>query len=362
MISDLPMRFQVSQRNELFDEFGNRLSEFQFGYDFTEVDALFRAFSCVGDMIESVFDPVTAARGMAALRLVLNTRPSDDIKWERLNNDVSLNWKEEWDDLGGFEDSSYPALMDGAHDMHAFAFYGILPTWDIDGADKSSLPFTDVPAYVKSTVGRLEGFARLLPTPLDLFGIEELARTCTAATGRLKIDLGEPLTVHELAAATRVTPKRLQNAIYAKSADAPIVNKNDGLISVASAQRWLEAREYRPSIWKEFIAAKAWDRDNVPETTVEAEPETADFVFVPEARDGSLFTPAACKRGGKRDEPYYTIGEKGAERDFADYDEALSELSRMTIPRWRRPNEQGNFGIVTAERWRRLSRSELNTL
>jgi hypothetical protein len=352
----------VNQRAELIEEFGNRLAEFHWSYDWTEVDALLRAFSCVGDLIEAVFDPVTAARGMTALKLVLNTHPSDQIKWDRLSSDVSLDWKEEWGDLGGFDDSSYPALMDGAHDMHAFAIYGIMTAWNIDDADKSSLPFTDVPAYVKSTVARLEGFARLLPAPLELYGIEELAKTCLAASGRLKIDLEEPLTVHELAAVTGVTPKRLQNAMYAKSADAPIANKNDGLISVASAQRWLEAREYKPSIWKEFIAAKAWEHGELPETVAEVEAETDDFVFVPEARDGSLFTPTACKRGGKRDEPHYTIGAKGSEQDFDSYDEALAELSRMTVPRWRRPNEQGNFGIVTAERWRRLSRAELKSL
>jgi len=354
----------VSKSPDLNEEFGNRLAEFHWAYDWTEVDAILRAFSCVGELIATAFDPVTAARGMAALRLVLDTQPTDDINWSRLTNEGLEDWKDVWGDLSGYDHSSYPALMDGAHDMHAFAFYGIMPAWNLENADTSGQPFTDVPSYVRNTVRQLETFARLLPAPLDLYGIEELAKTCTAATGRLKIDLDEPLTVHELAAVTGVTPKRLQNAMYAKSADAPIANKSDGLIPVASAQRWLEAREYRPSIWKEFIAAKAWEQGEGTQVSVhaQAETETDDFVFVPEARDGSLFTPTACRRGGERGEPHYTIGAKGSEQDFDSYDTALAELSRMTIPRWRRPNEQGNFGIVTAERWRRLTWAELNSL
>lgn len=348
--------------SELICEFENRLSEFQDGYEWDEVDGILRAFIVVGELLNTAFDPVTAARGMGALRLVLATRASDVIDWTTLTNEGFEAWKEGWDDLDGFNDSSYSDLMEGAHNIHAFAFYGILPQWNLEETDRTSLPFVDVPAYVKDVVGRLETFAHLLPGPLSLSGIEEIARTCLAAVGRLKIDLNEPLSVHELAAVTRVTPKRLQNAMYAKSADAPIANKSDGLIPVAAAQRWLDAREYRPSIWKECIAAQAWEGDASFEAPPELEDADEDFVFVPEARDGSLFAPVSCRRGGEKGVSRYTIGAKGAERDFEDFDEALAQLSRMRTPRWRRPNDKGNFGIVSAERWRRLNRAELQAL
>jgi hypothetical protein len=68
-------------------------------------------------------------------------------------------------------------------------------------------------------------------------------------------------------------------------------------------------------------------------------------VVVPIARDGSKFTPTLKRKTG------FWIGEKGAERTVETFEEALSEFRRMQVPRWRRPNEAGNWGIVAGVGW-----------
>jgi hypothetical protein len=77
-------------------------------------------------------------------------------------------------------------------------------------------------------------------------------------------------------------------------------------------------------------------------------------VFVPVARDDSPLHPELRRGGG------FTIGEKGSEKQFSDFNEALEELQRMPVPYWRRPNESGNWGIVDGIRWERLDKSDLD--
>lgn len=66
---------------------------------------------------------------------------------------------------------------------------------------------------------------------------------------------------------------------------------------------------------------------------------------MPYAADGSCFTPS-LKRAGK-----YTVGEKEDEMVIEDYESALEYLRQMGNAKWRRPNQNGNWGIVTAVRW-----------
>ncbi len=348
----------MADRTSIVSDFNSRLAEFQDGYEWCESDGLLRSFTIVGELLDIVFDPVTAARGMQAMRVVTSAGPTKPIDWSKLAEEAPTDWAAMWSDLDAYNDSSWSSLMDAAHNLNAFAYFGILPTWALSYADRSSVQFDDVPAYVRDVVNQLNRFVQLLPKSLDLYGVDNIERTCLAATGRLKIDFNEPLTVHELAAATSVSTKRLQNAMYAKSADAPLAGK-DGLIPVAAAQRWLEAREYKASIWREFIACKGWEEDGEGSILAPAENEIGDFLFVPEARDGTVFSPIACKRGGANGQPRYTVGAKDAEVNYDKFEDALAALSQMATPRWRRPNENGHFGIISAERWRRLTREEL---
>lgn len=72
--------------------------------------------------------------------------------------------------------------------------------------------------------------------------------------------------------------------------------------------------------------------------------------LAPVARDGTWFGPHLRRNGA------YTIGAKGSEQRVVDYESALNRLRQMTSARWRRPNANGNWGIVTAVDWQPIDR------
>ena len=67
---------------------------------------------------------------------------------------------------------------------------------------------------------------------------------------------------------------------------------------------------------------------------------------IPYAKDGTGFTPELAKNG------FFTVGEKGAEQKIGSYEEALHYLRKMDKAKWRRPNNNGNWGIVSAVSWK----------
>ena len=75
-------------------------------------------------------------------------------------------------------------------------------------------------------------------------------------------------------------------------------------------------------------------------------------VSVPVASDGTFFSPEYKRKSG------YQIGPKHAERWCSTYWEALEALTR-DICHWRRPNENGKYGIVVARRWIQIPRTDL---
>lgn len=68
-------------------------------------------------------------------------------------------------------------------------------------------------------------------------------------------------------------------------------------------------------------------------------------ILVPVANDGTWFGPHLLRAG------QFTVGEKGDEQRLDSFEEALQALGRMAVPRWRRPNPNGNWGIVSSNRW-----------
>lgn len=72
-----------------------------------------------------------------------------------------------------------------------------------------------------------------------------------------------------------------------------------------------------------------------------------EAVEVPYASDGTCFNPGlASPRDGT-----FRVGEKSAELRFGSFDEALAYLKTMPVAKWRRPNDAGNWGLVSAVRW-----------
>ncbi len=75
-----------------------------------------------------------------------------------------------------------------------------------------------------------------------------------------------------------------------------------------------------------------------------------DIVFVPVAEDGICFHPRLVRVGK------FMVGAKGEEVQHSSFDDALAALQKMATPRWRRPNEAGNWGIVSGRDWKRIER------
>lgn len=116
-------------------------------------------------------------------------------------------------------------------------------------------------------------------------------------------------------------------------------------VTAVSAAAWLRGRKaFFASIWQQ-------PDEITPEVS---SPDFSDkVVFVPVAADGSIFHPGLA-RGGK-----FMIGAKGEEIQFMTFGEALAALQKMAAPRWRRPNDAGNWGIVSGRDWKRVERRHL---
>ena len=74
-------------------------------------------------------------------------------------------------------------------------------------------------------------------------------------------------------------------------------------------------------------------------------------IMVPFSKDGSYFHPGLRTQ----DRNYYQVGDKDDAKRFETFEEALKYLNEMKVakktPKWRRPNENGNWGLVSAVKW-----------
>lgn len=363
----------------LRDTFEQRLSEFQPEYTFTEQDDVVRSFAVIGEILDLVFPGREAALTMTALKRIVDQAWKPEWSWAALDSQpVDEDWRQTWSEIDGWNDTSTPQFLDELHDLNAFANFGILPIWDFaDHADleterganiaarlKSAI---DVPAYIEGICAKIDRLEALLPRQNGSGNpsIGDTLSTRDQARARLALDQGQPISLHALALLSGVTPKRIQNAIYAKTDEAPLVGKN-GMIAPEACEPWLNAREYQWSIWKQVNALGPLNSDwgkATPFEEGEANSLVEDFVFVPVANDGTYFHPGLRRSGEEREKAGtvgFTIGPKGAELTVADFDEAVALLAKMDTPRWRRPNDgSGLWGIVSGQTWKRVRKSDL---
>lgn len=361
------------------DVYCSRLDEFVPEYTFTEQDEVVRAFGLIGELLDLVFPGPEAALTMTALRRLIAHGRRGEWVWARLDEEaVDHDWRRTWSSIDGWNDTCSPPFLDELHDLNAFANFGLLPIWGFAGdprldteagsnlSARLKAASEDLPAYIEGICVKIDQLERLLPhKDAGHSIIGQTIATRDQARARLALDRGQSISLHALALLSGVTPKRIQNAIYAKTDEAPLVGK-DGLIAPEACEAWLNARDFHWSMWKQVSAlaplSADWGR-HTPFEAAEMNEEADDFLFVPVAGDGSYFHPGLYRGGEHREgegKAGYTVGAKGAEKTIESFDDALAALSKMETPRWRRPNaESHKWGIVTGQTWKRVRRVEL---
>jgi len=214
-----------------------------------------------------------------------------------------------------------------------FGLYGVLP---------AEVAFDARPAWVDALAQQLDQFRQVAqPEPQGV-----IARIINLALSRHAIDTGAgEVDLQSLALFGGVTEGRIRNILSSGDGGLEKVGQR---VTAVSAAAWLKGR-------KEFFAS-IWQQPD----EVAPEAPSADFsdevVFVPVAADGSHFHPGLA-RGG-----LFRIGAKEDERSCDSFEEALAALQKMATPRWRRPNEAGNWGIVSGRDWKRIERRQLMSM
>ncbi|WP_236021273.1 hypothetical protein [Sedimentimonas flavescens] len=325
MPAPTPETMTAADRREAW--FGDErpgLVEYLRGYDLElseHAAAVFRA-------VEQLFGRDAVAPHL--LKVVPNA-PHDAEKWE----DVLLAPSAPRD--GGWKAVE---LLDGA------GLYGLF------GVTPEDIPFAARRVWVATLPSQLADLKHHLHLKAD----GEIIRVVNLALSRHALDVefsyddnGEEtlgvVDIGSLAIFGGVTEGRIRNIL--SSGDGGL-EKVGQYVTAVSAAAWLKGRkEFFASIWPQPDEA-------VPEAP---SPDFSDdVVFVPVAADGSHFHPGLA-RGGK-----FMIGAKGEEVSYPSFSEALSALQKMATPRWRRPNEAGNWGIVSGRDWKRIERRQLMSM
>lgn len=230
------------------------------------------------------------------------------------------------------QDGSVNAPLDiekGARPFRSLFVYGYFGIWDI-----VTRP-TEVPKRLEAALAEADEI--LACCHPDAFGMP--AKILELARGRQSIDNASGgITPAALATLAGVTERHINNLM---SKERGFRTDDRGLIDVREIDDWLISRPaYRQSVWQLTGTAPAAKR----------------FVLLPQASDGTIFCPALRRRSG------YTVGAKGNEQRFDDFDEALRSLREMAPPRWRRPNDKSAWGVVTGAKWIDVPEHELSVI
>jgi hypothetical protein len=159
------------------------------------------------------------------------------------------------------------------------------------------------------------------------------------AASRRALDQGHgSIDPTSLAVLAGLSVGRVHNLMSGKESQ---FTPESGRVPVEQAAVWLAGRSaFWPSIWQQHRSAS----------------DASERLRVPVASDGTAFHPGLRRRNG------FVVGEKGSERILDTFDQALAALQEMPEPRWRRPNSQGNWGIVKGASWKFMTKKQLNTI
>jgi hypothetical protein len=304
----------------------------QYGNDIDGAAALPDFIIAAGNYISRIVGKEATDAGMALIvQNVINVsggKIDTPGGWREALKDSSSNCFSEW------------PIGEQLLELAAYAEYGIVLS---DGVAMQS---SEDPKALASKIQRLLERAQQLEasTPIAQWQISasnELSRLVMVARNRWALDNSQPVEPAALAHFGSVSEGRIRNMMSGAERN---FTPADGRIPAAEAQKWLQGRpEFWNSIWKDQSLIQYDDTRTSP---------LQQPVFVPVARDGTLFNPGLQRAGS------YTIGRRGEEEQVADFNAALDKLHRMPVAYWRRPNDKGNWGIVVADHWERVDATD----
>ncbi|MGB3626836.1 MAG: hypothetical protein WA989_13460 [Henriciella sp.] len=309
-------------------DFEERIREFENGYDHENDPAmtLVQLVQAAGDFLTRI---VRAEDANAGMKRLIGSFASERDDWQE---GLEANMQ------GAYGEWPLGALL---HNLSAYAHYGI----DIEAREHEDEK--TVETRLRGHVETAVSFLALCPLDAWLGPKREpqLEDTVLLARGRWALDNDRPIEPEALARFGGVKMSRMRNMV---SGQNPILRRENGLGPAHEATAWLQDRDsFCPSIWR--TARPSYD--GVVTTFTYVQP-----IFVPMARDGSLFHPGLERRGT------FTIGEKGGEVHVENFDDALRDLQEMPDPAWRRPPRggRGGWSIVRGTSWARISQAELD--
>lgn len=318
-------RIDAARRAEIFHE--------TYADEIDAGDTLAELVETTGSYLSRIIGEESADNGMAVA-----IQPLLEAAAEELSQ--AADWRKALRQSAAFCFSEWP-LGQRLHDLAAYAIYGIV----LDGSDDPD----ELASQIEAMVTEAQQFLAASPIELWRIGKEgrgepELVRLIRLAANRWALDNGRPVEPRALAAFGGVSEGRVRNMMAGSNRQ---FSNEDGRIPANEALAWLATRaEFWNSIWRE---------QRLPGYAAKNRPALERPVFVPVARDGTVFHPGLRRGTG------YMIGEKGSEIQAADFETALAQLQAMPAPYWRRPNPQGNWGIVRGVRWVRLDESDLES-
>ena len=199
--------------------------------------------------------------------------------------------------------------------------------------ERASNPRENIPGRWKEGAGDVE---------IGYFHRGILQNLVELASARLKVDQGEPLTMSEIATLLDMREATVVTNAHRKKFET-YEEDNRRYSRPENVLPWMIKNGYVPTL-----------DSGSPSTAASPSATNDDVLFVPTAHDNTWFSPD-CRINGR-----YTIGNKGEERRFTDYFDALREVNRLPTPRWRTKTQDGIAGIAFGVRFDRVPRAEID--
>lgn len=242
-------------------------------------------------------------------------------------------WRDAMEDVSAFFD-----VLPISYRFYEAVLYGLY------GVTPEKVPVGDRADWLGTLVNEITEFAARSDVQKLGHGNNTLLRISRLAASRYAIDLGRgEVDLHSMAVLGGIAEGSVRNLL--SGANSVLERGPQGGIVAMSAASWLQKK-------KGFLAS-IWQEEDATIETIDEGPAIAPerVIFVPVARDGSLFTPDLMRNGT------YQIGAKGDEENVSNFFDALTRLNSMAVPRWRRPNEKGLWGIVSGIAWQRIEKA-----